>query len=122
MMLGFSLICALFGSLLCGDWQAIGNNPCSYTNTSNTTDFNDLCTESFSCTNNLINLSNYVRSCEALSSSNDECFWNAQSRITGTSCLSVCLSQQRSIDIYQFGLGALLVAFSASLGLYSSLL
>ena len=117
-MLGLSLICALFGSLLCGDWQAIGNKPCSYTNTSNITDYND-CTASFTCTNNSTNLSMFVRSCEAMSSSSDECFWNPKSRITGefcNSCVSVCLSKEKSIDIYQFGLGVVFISLSASLG------
>ena len=117
-MLALSLICALFGSLLCGDWQAIGNNPCSYTNTSNLTDYND-CTASFSCTDNSTNMSVFVTNCEALSSSSDECFWNPKSRITGefcNSCVSVCLSKQKSINIYQFGLGVIFIYFSGTFG------
>ena len=122
-MLGFSLVCALLGALVCADWQAIGNNdPCSFTNTSNTTISDFGCLTPLSCANNLTNTSTYemlARECAAMSSASDDCFWNPSSRITGdfcSTCLPVCLSQQRSLDIYQFGVSALLFAFSASLG------
>ena len=104
-MLDFALLCALFGSLLCGDWQAIGNDQCGSFN--NTT---------FLIADNSINTSVYEEDCESVS---NQCFWNPQSHITRefcNICIPACLSEQRVLNFYQFGLGALLISFSASLG------
>ena len=57
--------------------------------------------------------------CEALSSSSHHCFWNPNSRITGEHCNTchfACLSEQKSLNFYQFSIGAALVALCAPLG------
>ena len=116
-ILGLCLVCVVVGSLLFGDWQAISHDPCTsmkyndyYHNSSITgsgeTEFS---------TNN----SQLVYICEAFSGSGDKCFWNPQSRVTGefcNTCATSCLSQQKSLDIYQFSAGGALLAMSATLG------
>ena len=101
-LLGFCLLFALVGSILVADWQSIGQDPCTYFNS--TIEANSSVLE---------------EGCEALSSSSHQCFWNPQSRITGdycNLCFPVCLSREKSINLYQFGLGVLLLALSAPLG------
>ena len=64
-------------------------------------------------------LQTLIDSCEASSTSNHMCFWNRQSRITGrycSECLGVCLSKQKSHNIYQFSIGALFLAIAATIG------
>ena len=133
----------IIGSLLYGDWQAIPSDPClstyntNYTHSPdittnghllsedeggyNNSTFDELCSHE---NENSSILQELVESCEGLSQRDVSCFWNRQSRVTGTycySCLGVCLSQQRSHNIYQLSLGAVLVCLSASfLFVYSS--
>jgi hypothetical protein len=129
-MLGVSLLCALIGSVLITDWQAIGRDPCSAAFNSSITDsmLNDSYSGSYvgdflinetSDTEVTNTSSSYLEACIAQSSSSDRCFWNPQSRVTGdfcNSCAPACLSEQKSLDIVQFSIGALLIASSASLG------
>ena len=134
-MLGVSLLCALTGSAFIADWQAVGHDPCpsATPNSSiNHSIFNDAHNESyigdlfsngtlaseFSNTSSSLYLE-LLEGCIAQSTSSDRCFWNPQSRVTGdfcNSCVSSCLSEQRSLNFFQFIIGALLVASSASLG------
>ena len=121
-----------------GDWQTIGRDPCSLdgnlqlntsTNSTNSSDLihgvsvdsvlssgSGLMTEELNSTSNS---SLYVKNCEALSSSSHQCFWNPKSRITGefcNTCLPTCLSEQASLNFYQFSTGVLLLALSKGLG------
>ena len=132
-MLGVSLLCALIGSVLITDWQAIGRDPCSAAFNSSITDsmLNDSYSGSYvgdfltnetpdtEVTNTSSLYLELLETCIARNSSSDRCFWNPQSRVTGNfcnSCISACLSEQKSLDIVQFSIGALLIASSASLG------
>ena len=59
------------------------------------------------------------QSCEALSSSGHQCFWNPQSRITGdfcNTCHKSCQSEQKSMNFYQFVIGVLLISLASPLG------
>ena len=61
----------------------------------------------------------WVESCEALSSSSHQCFWNPKSRITGefcNTCHRACYSEQKSLNFYQFSIGMLLVCLATPLG------
>ena len=119
--LGLCLLCGLVGSVLVADWQSIGQDPCMSLNATDST----VCDSALSsgmdeiCSNGTNNSSLYqhlVESCEALSSSSHQCFWNPMSRITGifcNTCFRVCLSREKSINFYQFSLGILLLALSA---------
>jgi MFS family permease len=110
-ILGLCLIFALVGSILVGDWQSIGHDPCSSASLDTASEMH--CNGTYS-----LNSSCYtqlVENCEALSSSGHECFWNPQSEVTGefcNTCLPVCLGKQKSLNIYQFSLGVLLLALS----------
>ena len=133
-MLGISLLCALTGSAFVSDWQAIGHDPCSAAPNSSITDgmFNDSYNEVFytgdlfsnetsdtEVTNTSSPYLELLKAYIAQSSSSDRCFWNPQSRVTGdfcNSCAPACLSEQKSLNIVQFSIGALLIASSASLG------
>ena len=111
-LLGLCLVCTLAGSMLFGDWQAIGHDPCTSLNT--TTGSGTGSGE----TGVPSNISQLV-DCEALSGSGDQCFWNPQSRVTGefcNTCVAGCLSEQKSLDIYQFSAGVLLLSVSTPLG------
>ena len=116
-ILGLCLVCVVVGSLLFGDWQAIGHDPCTsmkYNDNYHNSSIIGSGETKFS-TNN----SHLVDSCEALSGSGDQCFWNPQSRVTGefcNTCATSCLSQQKSLDIYQFSAGVALLAMSVTLG------
>ena len=107
-LLGLFILLALAGSILAGDWQSIGHDPCfraSLNTQSNNTE--DLCS----------NLTISQDAC--VSNSSHQCFWNPQSRITGefcNTCLDTCLSKQKSQNIYQLSLGGLLLALSGPLG------
>ena len=137
-LLGIAFIFVLVGSLLMGDWQTInGNSSCSSAAvndllhdsangslfvelSSNTSTNADSIEDMFS--NSTSNSSLYqqlVERCEALSSSSHQCFWNPKSRITGefcNTCLSTCLSEQASLNFYQFSVGVILICISAPLG------
>ena len=128
-MLGVSLFCALSGSVLITDWQSIGHDPCSSASpNSSTTDdiFNDsslysgdyFTNETLTSKTSSLSL-DLLEGCIAQSTSSDHCFWNPQSRVTGdfcNSCAPSCLSKEKSLNIVQFCIGALLVASSASVG------
>ena len=61
----------------------------------------------------------WVESCEALSSSSHQCFWNPKSRITGefcNTCHTACYSELKSFNLYQFSFGVLLVCLASALG------
>ena len=133
-MLGISLLCALTGSAFVSDWQAVGHDPCSAAPNSSITDgmFNESYNEVYytgdpfsnetsetEVTNTSSLYLELLEACIAQSSSSDRCFWNPQSRVTGdfcNSCAPACLSEQKSLHIVQFSIGALLIASSASLG------
>ena len=110
-LLGIAFIFVLVGSLLMGDWQSInGNSSCMSTNAESIEDM-------FS--NSTSNSSLCQQWCEALSNSSHQCFWNPKSRVTGefcNTCLSTCLSEQASLNFYQFGLGVVLICISGPLG------
>ena len=62
--------------------------------------------------------SQWVESCEALSSSSYQCFWNPKSRITGefcNTCDTICYSEQKSFNFYQFSAGVMLICLASSL-------
>ena len=68
------------------------------------------------CSNSSLRL---VDMCESLNVSGYDCFWNPQSRVTGefcNTCRESCLSEQRSMDLYQFGVGVLLISLASPLG------
>ena len=116
-----------------GDWQALAPDPCSSfppLNTSTITSQmeNDLdypfssggagsgavVVESKGTSNSSL----LQESCEALSSSGHQCFWNPQSRITGdfcNTCHSACLSRQTSLNFYQFCIGVFLISLGTPL-------
>ena len=119
-LLLFTLTTVLIGTLLFGDWQSIGEDPCtsfcfrggfeSYSSGGGN--------ETEDCEVYVTNTSGVVQGCEALSSSSQICFWNRQSRVTGEycyECVPVCLSSQLSQNIYQFSLATLLLSTSAPL-------
>ena len=131
-MLGISLVICLMGCVLLADWQAIGHsNTCSMgpanisTLSSNNThsgkmhinsNSGSFAVELFENSTNLTSNSSLyqqlLESCEALSSSSHQCFWNPESRVTGefcNTCLPTCLSQQASLNFYQFSVGSLLI-------------
>ena len=130
MMLGIAILCGLFGSLLCADWQGIGSDPCSSaTLNDSVVSFHDSCNTTYTGFNatagdNVPFYNESIRLCEAQSTSSDHCSWNPKSRITGefcNTCLDSCLSQQKTMNFYQFGLGVALATFSSSFGfVYSS--
>ena len=140
-----------------GDWQGIGQDPCSSANiidhfnastNSSRLEYNDysqLQSGMFS-TDSVLNSggdstanredyllspaplpdemkssnsslhSQWVESCEALSSSSHQCFWNPKSRITGefcNTCDTACYSEQQSFNFYQFSAGVMLICLSS---------
>ena len=122
-LLAVSLVVVLIGSILFGDWQSIGDDPCNsfiikeaigecgdiYSGASNETAVND---------EYVTNTSVFVEGCQALSTSGNDCFWNRQSRVTGEycyECLPTCLSSQKSHNIYQLGLAMLLLSLIINL-------
>ena len=140
----------LLGSVLIGDWQGIGHDPCSSANIIgpfNTStngsglEENDYSQSGMFSADSALNsggdsiyslpfsdgissssnssLNNWwVESCEALSSSSHQCFWNPKSRITGefcNTCHKTCYSEQKSLNFYQFSLGMSLIALSGIL-------
>ena len=117
-ILGASLIISLMGCGLLADWQAIRYSDACSSMPANLTDM-DSGNSSYD-TNLTSNSSLYQQeSCGALSSSSHQCFWNPESRVTGdicTTCLRTCLSQQASLNFYQFSVGTLLVSVGALLG------
>ena len=121
-LLGVAILCGLFGSLLCADWQGIGRDPCSSATLNDSS--HDSCNTSYTDFNstacdNVVFYNESIRLCEARSTSSDHCFWNLNSQITGefcNTCLDSCLSKQKTINFYQFVVGVLLVSISISMG------
>ena len=134
------LLVALIGTLLLSDWHGFGGNPCnplsmnvsSVSQKSTSNDGLDK-SHSFSAHDSIWSGSGsgldrghdgantsenedslLVREfCESLSTSDHQCFWNPKSRVTGehcTTCRSVCLSKQKSINFIQFSIGVALIA------------
>ena len=139
--LALTFITALIGSILIGDWQAIGHDdPCSsadmhlstFTNKSGLADTElgmlspasglGIAEELLPQEQTDLNLTlqqHYVDRCQAMSSSSHQCFWNPMSRVTGdfcSTCRPGCLSEQRSLNFYQYCLGILLFSFATPLG------
>ena len=121
-LLGASLIISLMGCGLLADWQTIRYSDACSSMPANLTDLDSGNINSSYDTNLTPNSSRYqqlLESCEALSSSSHQCFWNPESRVTGefcNTCLPTCLSQQASLNFYQFSVGALLVSVGSLLG------
>ena len=117
-MIMFSLVVSVIGCALIGDWQAITeSDPCSsYSPMTNETS-QPLSTTCLS--SNITGFQLSVADCEAQSTSSHQCFWNPQSRVTGdycSTCLPACLSQQTSLNFYQFSAGVFLTALGSLLG------
>jgi MFS family permease len=125
-ILGLGIVFAMAGSVLFGDWQAVHSDPCLTSNS--TADYFPTSTLYASgenptdtlCLGDSVTNSSYlqelVQSCESHGSSSNECFWNRQSRVTRTycyTCLGVCLSLQRSQNIYQLSVAIMLLSISA---------
>ena len=113
-ILGMAFSMCLVGCALISDWQAVHGDTCPSFHAGNSSTLN--ITMVFSDTNVTQLL---VENCEAQSSSNHQCFWNPQSRVTGdycNTCLSTCLSHQTSLNFYQFNLGVFLVAMGSLVG------
>ena len=125
------LLLTLFGSLLSGDWQSIGHdNHCKSFN--ETLHLNSFSGEDFgsvdssgSRTSNDFNTSlgpsyhkQLIEGCASLSRDGDACYWNQQSVVTGefcSTCLPACLSSRATVNFYQFGVGAFLLAVAGAL-------
>ena len=132
-VLASSIVVVLFGSLLFGDWQSIGSDPCTAFSPNITgEDCGTVLLSSGSgsgegdgayyaedlVTNTTV-LQELVKGCEALSGPDHTCFWNRQSRITHEycyECLRTCLSTETSQNIYQLGLGLILLSIASPLG------
>ena len=135
--LALTFIMAFAGAALVGDWQAIGHDPCSSAdlgplNTStngSVLNENDFTNSNGSGVEMLFSGSgideqdslhqHYVDKCQAMSTSSHQCFYNPTSRVTGeycNTCLPRCLSEQRSLNFYQYCVGVLLLSFAAPLG------
>ena len=77
-----------------------------------------LMTDELNFTSNSSVYEQLIKSCEALSTSSHQCFWNPKSRVTGqfcNTCLPTCLSKQTAINFYQFSAGILLIALATPL-------
>ena len=125
-MVGLSLVISLCGCALISDWQALSyRDSCSFpSQTSNETDMSAL-SEPWDGSSGLldgINLTKFqlnVEKCETRSTSGQHCFWNPQSRVTGdycNTCRQTCLSQEASLNFYQFNVGVFLTAMGSILG------
>ena len=116
-MIMFSLVVSVIGCALIGDWQAITeSDPCSsYSPMTNETS-QPLSTTCLS--SNITGFQLSVADCEAQSTSSRQCFWNPQSRVTGdycSTCLPACLSQQTSLNFYQYSLGVVFLTAGSNL-------
>ena len=61
--------------------------------------------------------------CESQSTSEHQCFWNPESRVTGdhcAACTPVCLSTQTSLNFAQFTIGVALATSLIPIGTYYS--
>ncbi|CAI8042429.1 hypothetical protein GBAR_LOCUS23564 [Geodia barretti] len=132
-ILGLSLVLVLAGSLLFGDWQSIGPDPCtSFSSNATERDCGEISPVSGSGSGagdeafpvglsaaNTTAVQELVEGCQALSGPSNACFWNRLSRVTGdycTECLGTCLSTERSQNIYQLSLAVIILSIGAPLG------
>ena len=118
-----SLIVGLVGTMLATDWQAIGQDSChlqfvkgtngSVPDLADASDFNFQEIDP-----PMSNFSDLADICIAGSSESHECYWNPQSRITGTLCSlcrPVCRTESMSVNFVQFSLGISLITVSSLL-------
>ena len=133
-----SLVMSLLGAMLSADWQAIGQDPChlqfthSQINVSNVSNIEisnsfenstrlDVVSGDFNYQDidlAIYNISDLVDICTAGSSDTHECYWNPDSRITGTVCSlcrQVCRTESMSVTFVQFSLGIGLISVSSLL-------
>jgi hypothetical protein len=132
-ILGLSLVLVLAGSLLFGDWQSIGPDPCtSFSSNATERDCGEISPVSGSGSGagdeafpvglsaaNTTAVQELVEGCQALSGPSNACFWNRRSRVTGdycTECLGTCLSTERSQNIHQLSLAVIILSIGAPLG------
>ena len=118
------------------DWQSIGSDPCSVTDSQKVTirelpqpnDIDDNTLPHSSSSEIQQTITNYTslqlrEACEALSTPEDRCRWNAVSQLTGRycqTCRPVCRSVRKSLNIIQFCIGILLMTISIPLSMASS--
>lgn len=125
-----SLVIHLIGATLTADWQAIGQDPCQIQFTHNIANNN---VSSYGTTLNLANASNlnyqvidpsvsnisyFADICTAGSSDTQKCYWNQNSRITGTICSlcrRVCRTESMSATFATFSLGIGFITVSSLL-------
>ena len=123
-ILGMTYVVCFVGAVLMGDWQAVNQeDPCSLAGSNSVCENGtfsgmqpDLLGSGLSCGIGE-NVSEQLV-CEEQICSGHQCFWNPQSQVTGeccSTCLPVCLSQQTTINFYQFTLGILLISFATPL-------
>ena len=108
--MGVALTLCVIGCALISDWQAIKHDgkPCTSFNGSSD-QYVDIFGEEEANQSSLCQL--LQKECEAQSTSSHQCFWNSQSRVTGEycdTCLRTCLSEQTSLNFYQFNVGVIL--------------
>ena len=126
-ILGMTYVVCFVGAVLTGDWQAVNQeDPCSLPGSNSVCENStfsgmqpQLLGSGLSCGVGE-NVSEFHKQlvCEEQICSGHQCFWNPQSQVTGeccSTCLPVCLSQQTTINFYQFTLGILLISFAAPL-------
>ena len=108
------MVISLCGCALISDWQAISyRDSCS-----NETDMSAL-SSGLPDSINLTEFQLNVEKCETRSTSGQHCFWNPQSRVNGdycNTCNKTCLSQEASLNFYQFNVGVFLTAMGSILG------
>ncbi|CAI8042426.1 hypothetical protein GBAR_LOCUS23563 [Geodia barretti] len=131
-ILGLSLVLVLAGSLLFGDWQSIGPDPCtSFFLNATERDCGEISPVSGSGSRagdeafpvglsaaNTTAVQELVEGCQALSGPSNVCFWNRRSRVTGdycTECLGTCLSTERSQNIYQLSVAVIILSIGSPL-------
>ena len=108
---------AIAGGIIMSDWQAIGTDPCSVFCNKDSYSF-DACATNFEELNHnpFLNFSaNEISDfCINASTSEDTCYWNPQSRITGkycSDCTQRCSSIQKSLYFSQLCIGLMLTIF-----------
>ena len=114
------------------DWQSIGNDPCSGNESPDlaTRELQDMGYSSHRILSREMQQSsrNYTalqlrEACEALSTPEDRCRWNAISLITGQYCQTcrlVCRSMHRTLNFFQFCFGISLITISMPISIASS--
>ena len=125
-----SLLLPIIGGFIVSDWQSIGSDPCSVASIqlpqSDDMEHNSLLLTSSSELHH--SSTNYTvlelrEACEALSTLEDQCYWNPVSQLTGTycqTCRPVCRSARRSLNFYQTCIGIGLVTIAIPIGVAAS--